>query len=318
MTTHTFFRPRKTQHKRAFTLVELLVVIAIIGILVALLLPAVQAARESARRTECLNHLKQMALGCIDHEDVHNHLPASGRAWSGCAWGGDPEKGFGKDQPGGWHYNILPYIEEDAVHNLGLGMTDAERRVTGKEIAEKRISTFVCPSRGIAPPIKVQVRRWCNIEVPDVFGRSDYAACAGNRETGLSRYNSRNQTGVIFSLDGLLLAKVVDGTTNVYLLGERYLSPDSYEDGYFRANDQGWVVGHDHDVIRWTDNHPAYLPRRDRRGIASSANFGSAHSIFHMAMCDGSVRGMNYNIDSETHYRFGHRDDGAVVSQADL
>ena len=309
---------RTSRSKPGFTLVELLVVIAIIGILVALLLPAVQATRESARRTECLNHLKQMALACLDHEDIHDHLPATGFVWSGCAWGGDPDKGFGKDQPGGWHYNILPFIEEDALRNLGAGLPTAQKKAAGKEVIETKVSTFVCPSRGLSPAIAIRVPRWCNVDVPDVFYRSDYAACAGNRERGLSRYNSRNQTGAIFSLDGLLLAKIVDGTTNCYLLGERYINPDSYEDGYFQANDQGWVVGHDHDVIRWTDNHPAYRPRRDRQGISSSPNFGAPHSVFHMAMCDGSVRGMNYNIDSETHFRFGNREDGEIVSQADL
>src|SRR4051812_22680085 len=86
-----------------FTLVELLVVIAIIGILVALLLPAVQAAREAARRSECENHLKQLSLGCLLHKDTQKFLPSVG--W-GYAWVGDPDLGFGKTQPGGWHFNI--------------------------------------------------------------------------------------------------------------------------------------------------------------------------------------------------------------------
>ena len=82
-----------------FTLVELLVVIAIIGILVALLLPAIQAAREAARRSQCQNHLKQIATGMLLHESAHKHLPVGG--WSPIR-GGDPDLGAGEEQPGGW------------------------------------------------------------------------------------------------------------------------------------------------------------------------------------------------------------------------
>jgi prepilin-type N-terminal cleavage/methylation domain-containing protein len=98
-----------------FTLVELLVVIAIIGILVALLLPAVQSAREAARRAQCQNHLKQIGMAFLLHENTHKILPCAGIS----PWHvGDAMRGRAKKQTGGWMYNILPYIEEQSLYDL--------------------------------------------------------------------------------------------------------------------------------------------------------------------------------------------------------
>lgn len=315
---------KSTRHQNGtncgFTLVELLVVIAIIGILVSLLLPAVQAAREAARALQCKNNVKQMAMACLTHTENQGHLPADG--WN-YRYAGDPDKGFGADQPGGWHYNILPYMEQTALHDLGKGLTDAERRETGKQVCGTVVSTFICPTRGQGTPIPFAVPsgyQFSNINRPDVFARSDYAANAGNRTSGWCGYNTTNQTGVIYSRGGLLTAKIRDGMTNTYLLGERYIDPDVYRDGTSPGNDQGWVVGHDFDAFRCTDYDPAdpvsssaYAPRRDTPGVHVREMFGSSHAFFHMAMCDGSVHAMNYSIDPLAHYNLGNREDGNAV-----
>ena len=104
--------------RSAFTLVELLVVIAIIGILVALLLPAVQAAREAARRATCTNQVKQIALAWHLHHDTHKFFPSGG--W-GYRYMADPDRGFGEGQPGSWAYSCLPYLEEQTLHQIGGG-----------------------------------------------------------------------------------------------------------------------------------------------------------------------------------------------------
>src|SRR5262252_496450 len=105
--------------RRAFTLVELLVVIAIIGLLIALLLPAVQAAREAARRSQCRNNLKQLGLAAQNHLNAQKAFPSGGWGWH---WVGDPDRGYGLNQPGGWTYSLLSFVEGTNIRNLGKGL----------------------------------------------------------------------------------------------------------------------------------------------------------------------------------------------------
>src|SRR6478736_8706160 len=135
---------RKRSLQSGFTLVELLVVIAIIGILVALLLPAIQAAREAARRAQCKNHLRQIAVGCLNYESSNKAFPAGG--W-GFRWMGDPDRGMGRGQPGGWVYQVCPYLEETVVFSVGKGMPDAQKRTELQKQMAAVIPVFNCPSR---------------------------------------------------------------------------------------------------------------------------------------------------------------------------
>src|SRR5271157_2312254 len=134
---------RTTMRRAAFTLVELLVVIAIIGTLIAILLPAVNSAREAGRRVTCRNNLKQLGLACQNHVNGQGWYPTGGWGWS---WVGDPNRGFGRDQTGGWAYNVLPYIEYVYLHDMGMGTSGSpEQMAAAVQMTQTAIPTFICP-----------------------------------------------------------------------------------------------------------------------------------------------------------------------------
>jgi len=322
-----------------FTLVELLVVITIIGILIALLLPAVQAAREAARRAQCANNLKQLALACLHHEQANKFLPTDG--WGYC-WAGEPTRGCDGRQPGGWLYNILPYMEQQALHDLGAGLTwnSAAAYVAKSQCAAMPLAAFICPTRR---RVIAYTFIWagggynyCNVSPqPTLLGRSDYAASGGEIDGGGPYYiprtlpegdgvsasqwadvygGSNHCTGVFYVRSTTRIASITDGTSNTYLAGEKYCTPDHYLDGTDPQDDQGWNDGWDGDDTRWTSKAPDYLPWQDQPGFTHYLAFGSPHAgSLNMAFCDGSIRWINYSIDPEIHRRLGNRSDGLPV-----
>jgi prepilin-type N-terminal cleavage/methylation domain-containing protein/prepilin-type processing-associated H-X9-DG protein len=304
-----------SQRKRkAFTLVELLVVIAIIGILVALLLPAIQAAREAARRTECKNKLKQMGLAALTHEDTHNHLPTGGWGWR---WSGDPDAGYGDKQPSGWYYNILAYTEEGAIHDLGKDgnptQITALQKAGGKTRAESSVNLFLCPSRrGAAILIPyVHGSAYFNIDRPAVVGRNDYAANSGNffppgiwqgpdpgsgsnvaMPSPWADNNLTQYTNYSLPIDrpggraprprgnGVVLAlsetrlAEITDGTSQTILIGEKHVPRSDIETSNDGNDQGWDLGFDIDTNRWTK----FPPQPDTKYNAGSRlEIGDAH-----------------------------------------
>jgi prepilin-type N-terminal cleavage/methylation domain-containing protein/prepilin-type processing-associated H-X9-DG protein len=374
-------RPSVRQERRTgFTLVELLVVIAIIGVLVALLLPAVQAAREAARRSQCQNHLKQIGLAWLNHESTHKFFPSGG--W-GSYWTGDPNKGFGKEQPGSWLYNILPFMEQQQLRQLGKGSTPGS---TGFQEASKQLHTtpvegFLCPSRR---PVQLYLANWPTIASEFNFlqtvaqnqgvVKTDYAASSGDSyhsasesylsypggssyrywqpqsygeaTPGLSRnppkfeefeaacdaYGEHSfQSGVSHYRSQITIQRIEDGTSNTYMVGEKWLGSDRYDSssgnsatpGFSWGENQSAYSGFEWDQHRVAWNRLAgqseaniekYQPSQDQAGIGVNdpeVKFGSAHAGgFNMVFCDGSVRAINYDINYLTHAGLANRLDG--------
>jgi prepilin-type N-terminal cleavage/methylation domain-containing protein/prepilin-type processing-associated H-X9-DG protein len=305
--------------RQAFTLIELLVVIAIIAVLLGLLLPAVQAVREAAARVRCANNLKQLALGCANHHQVFGRLPTGGWGW---LWDGDPDRPTDRKQPGGWGFNVLPYVEQDNLYRLGAGLPPAQKQAAVALRIAQPLSLFNCPSRRAGGPYPNSWGTTFRDSAPvTVLARGDYAACAGDQavdefypgpaslaegdDPNYAWPSTDNLTGVIFQRSQIRLTHIPNGTSNTYLLGEKYLNPDAYATGSDPADNENLYTGFNNDNYRCT----AYPPLHDRRGYQDTFSFGSAHRAgANMAYCDGSVRFVYFGVDPEVHRQAGSRE----------
>lgn len=323
-----------------FTLIELLAMVSIIGILVALLLPAIQASRESARRTQCKNNLKQLAVAFWSHETAHGHFPTGG--W-GFKWVGEPDAGYGKDQPGSWAYNILAYLEQRELRELGSGIANrfvdpmnAERQAALMRLVSTVLPVFSCPSKRpselwpyaedpLNPSLAVNLFS-CRYADGCRVARGDYRVNSGNKNAGdqpgpgliqnpsiypWSFERPGAQNGICYQRSTVQVAQIIDGTSKTAMIGEKYLNSNRYFDGRDSADDQCVYTGHDRDNAGYTANGTSPMPpQMDQPALSLSFYFGSAHpNGFNLAFCDGSVQQISYEIDNEVWRRYGGRDD---------
>jgi prepilin-type N-terminal cleavage/methylation domain-containing protein/prepilin-type processing-associated H-X9-DG protein len=303
--------PRRAGSRGAFTLIELLVVVAILGVLISLLLPAVQKVRESASRTNCQNNLKQIGLACQVHHDFIGALPSGGWGWT---WVGDSTRASGTHQPGSWIFQLLPSIEQQNLYNLA-------RTYNGRgQLAGMPLQLFNCPSRRPlgpfpggsssvyvnAPPFGLMAKTdyACNSgdQPPDEFGAGPPSLSLGDNPRWWQ--DTSRFTGVIFQRSSVRLTTIPNGTSNTFLAGEKYLNPRHYFSGNDAGDNENMYVGFDNDLSRTTDTPPL----RDTRGYTNTYKFGSAHpSGLNMVYCDGSVHHISYEIDPAVFKRAGNR-----------
>jgi type II secretory pathway pseudopilin PulG len=274
--------------------VELLVVIGIIGILLGILLPAVQSAREAGRRATCQNNLKQIGLAFQQHLSQHDFFPTGGWDYTTPPTYIHGRPATGPGQQAGWGFQILPYIEATNVW-LGGGKDDDECAIRAVAATHK---FYFCPTR----------------RGPQTLTYADPEYMGGQTLThGLIDYAASNyeETGAVVSYRAIRAAQISDGLSRTLLVGEKRLNVR--ELGAWQEDDnEGYTAGFDEDVIRTTDE----LPLRDFRGdVSGGIRFGSSHpDVLYFAFCDHSVHPLTYNIDREVFSRLGNREDGHSVS----
>ena len=288
----------------------------------AVVTPAYQQARETARNAACRNHLRQISMALASHEATYSHLPSSG--W-GSQWVGDPDRRSGASQPGGWLFSILPFLEGSNIHSIASGLAQQEKKDALRKMLATPVGVFVCPSRRGA-----ELRAFLgqlplhNATKPALAFKNDYAGCGGDKRVvtgfgppndspeGLAQYQWPRPdlaTGVFFARSHVRNAEVTDGLSNTYFVGEKYVrlreatTPEERDFG----DDQAAYIGDDRDIRRWTEQ----MPTRDHPQLAAWDSFGSRHPASWNALFgDGSVRSMAFSIDLEVHRALGNRRDG--------
>jgi prepilin-type N-terminal cleavage/methylation domain-containing protein/prepilin-type processing-associated H-X9-DG protein len=314
----------RDRRRAGFTLVELLVVIAIIGVLVALLLPAVQMARESARRSSCDNNAKQLGLGAHNFIDIRGFVPPSRLANASA----DATTNWVT-----WSVILLPYIEQQNYFTQWDVTTAYERHpVTVTRIG---VPTYFCPSR------RRPSQAYSNDNPSG--GLSDYAAAAGRgpndgvNASGVLNANANGamicalwvldstQTKIVEWKGAIRLATITDGTSNTFLLGEKHVRRTTkfgqgedrsvYTSG--NANNYRRYAGRDntdpnnihYTICKYVNDVQFTTQAIDNRC------FGSWHPAgCHFTFCDGSVRFVKENTDIDTLGRLAQIDDGLTIS----
>jgi prepilin-type N-terminal cleavage/methylation domain-containing protein len=219
--------------QRAFTLVELLVVIAIIGVLVALLLPAVQAAREAARRSQCLNNLRQLGVAMLNFETAKGGFPPMAKFWSNAEY----MAAYNPDGPGGWYDDhgwyipLMPYIEQSGVKNLG-NASRALSDALNLPVRQAFVGTHACPSDIGLQRNEWTIANWARVRTNytvnagnTVYGQFALAApCPGAPATpALCRFGG----APFIPRDNGELKKITDGTANTLMMSEGVVLPET-------------------------------------------------------------------------------------------
>jgi len=349
---------RSSGRRTAFTLIRLLVVIGIIATLVAIALPAIMKARESANRTLCMNNLHQMGTACQTYYGDFGYFPTAGIGdFSAPSYptpvfvgaklttGANPVAGW--QQQGGWAYQLLPYMGEDltwvggGLQTTTAGTTTASAAVTAQTAQmvaslQAPIKSYFCPSRRV-PTTNTVTPAFPNYTFATgttlTVSMIDYAGCNG----GVGPNNTGNgpNTGVIrtqatasttggvttytLSRNTVRTTDIKDGPSYTLLIGEKAANPRFFP--IANEDDGGYALGYNGvnlNSIRYA--YSTLLPLRDGEVVGPTGGaFGSAHpGTWNALMADGSVQQLSYAISPTVYSYLGNINDGNSLSGSDL
>lgn len=328
----------RCRRMRGFTLVELLVVIAIIGILIALLLPAVQAAREAARRTQCSNNLKQMGLALHNYHDTNQAFPHGTTYQRGSVRNGI-----------NWKTSLLPFLEQTALFNqLDFETGRFAPGWNGNPVLNGLVApeTYLCPSSPWDP--LTDVDRGASSSMADTHMKHEYSGIAGaypdpagrgsdTCREGLRGWACRN--GLLRINENTEFSDASDGTSNVIIVAEqsgqvRVAENDTLVPYPIRPNYAGGWCGNETNLrvnqistssnmyytglttVRWAPNYPTAVSRSSSMSYETNTIINSFHpGVVMTARADGSIHGVSDNINMDTLRRLCSANDGLPIGE---
>jgi prepilin-type N-terminal cleavage/methylation domain-containing protein len=311
--------------REAFSLIELLVVVAILAVLIALLMPAVQKVRESAQRVQCANNLKQIGLAMHNFHDQRGFLPPSKIRDRWCSWAA----------------LLLPYLEQDnAYQHFDFSLPYSQQPVTTPDVLQTQVKVYYCPARRSPPRLSlagVDVDSQTSVERRGA--PSDYAGCAGDRNSYGGLLDSKDANGVLIEAEAqpatpanppaltswrgrVSFTTISDGLTNTLLVGEKHvpLKTLTVPQTGNNAPDGSIFNGDLHRTIARVGG-PGFPLAPDHNWVGANTHhwqrsFGSWHDGFcHFALCDGGVRAIRVSISPDTLRLLIVRDDGEVLGE---
>lgn len=285
--------------RRGFTLIELLVVVAVIGTLIALLLPAVQQAREAARRTQCLNNLKQVGLALHNYHEQHKVFPM----------------GSSRDIPGSWGYAVflLPFLDQvNAYNTADFNAPDCcIRNYELQTSVPPQVDPESIPYKVFMCPTDPHTNRLIPHAAPNAYPCGNlypgsYLGVSGDTEFGV--IGTTSNTGTFFTRSSTDMSQIVDGTSNTMIVGERGLPNDLV---------WGWVICGGKEFDQYLSTFRGLSPGKNAPfsdGIIEhfwSWHHGGALFLFG----DGRVQFLSYSMDFNTFQRLSTIAGGEVVGQ---
>lgn len=307
----------QTRRRQGFTLIELLVVIAIIAVLVSLLLPAVQQAREAARRTQCKNNLKQIGLALHNYHDTHGSFPPACLAlsYAGNAYASPTAEPGRTSVAGGWGWTVfvLPHLEQanlySALNPNGNNFPSAPTALT-----QTILPFFICPSD---PSGNIVTSTPLGGDGTTGHAKSSYPAIFGSTTVNYINTAARTTRGMFWYNSAVRLRDVTDGGSNSIMVTERIWDGGTSETrrgaiwaGKCPGSNVLLDAGNKYSNLIRVQNHPDWLIKGLNGNSAMSMHVGGVHFV----LGDGAVRFISQNTDGATYQRLGQMADGEVIS----